>query len=342
MIFNDKIQFIPQLRELLSTSKNICIVTHANPDGDALGSSLGFYQMLKEHHSNIKVVIPDRVPDFLKWLPGSDEVIVAYDSKELMEKAMAEADLVFCLDFNQLNRVNGVTEALTNTPGKRILIDHHPEPDSDFFLGLSVTSSSSTAEIIFEVCEALGYTTHITKDAASCIYTGIMTDTGSFSYAIGRGRTFEVLAHLIDAGIEKDKIHSLVFDSFSEQRMRLMGYCLKDKMVVLPHLRTAYISLSASEIKMFNHRVGDTEGFVNLPLSISGIVFSVFFSERDGVIKMSLRSRGNFAVNDFAKKHYSGGGHRNAAGGKSLLPLQETIAQFEQLVKDYEADLINN
>jgi len=341
LILKEQSQFTPLLRELLSTSKNICIVTHANPDGDAIGSSLGLYQMLKEHHSNVKVVIPDRVPDFLKWMPGSGDVIVAYDSKELMEKAMAEADLVFCLDFNQLNRVNGVTEALTKTPGKRILIDHHPEPDSDFFLGLSVTASSSTAEIVFEVCEALGFTQNLGSDAASCIYTGIMTDTGSFSYAIGRGRTFEVLAHLIDAGIDKDKIHSLVFDSFSEQRMRLMGFCLKDKMVVLPHLRTAYISLTNAEIKSFNHRVGDTEGFVNLPLSISGIVFSVFFTERDGIIKMSLRSRGNFAVNDFAKKHYSGGGHRNAAGGKSLLPLQETIAQFEQIIKEYEADLIN-
>ncbi|SDC90204.1 DHH family phosphoesterase [Williamwhitmania taraxaci] len=341
MIFNDKIKFIPQLRELLSSANNICIVTHANPDGDALGSSLGLYHLLKEHQKSIKVVIPDRVPDFLKWLPGSNEVIVAYDNKELMEMAMAEADLVFCLDFNQLNRVNGVTEALTKTPGKRILIDHHPEPDNDFFLGLSMTSSSSTAELIFEVCEELGLTKNLGKDAASCIYTGIMTDTGSFSYAIGRGRTFEVLAHLIDAGIEKDKIHSLVFDSFSEQRMRLMGYCLKDKMVVISQLRTAYISLSAAEIKLFNHKVGDTEGFVNLPLSISGIVFSVFFSERDGVIKMSLRSRGNFAVNDFAKKYYGGGGHRNAAGGKSLLPLQETIAQFEQYLKEYEAELTN-
>ena len=341
MILKDKVEFTRQLRELLSASKNICIVTHANPDGDAMGSALGLFQLLKKHHSNIKVVIPDRVPDFLKWLPDSGDVIVAFDSKELMEKTIGEADLVFCLDFNQLNRVNGVGEALTNTLGKRILIDHHPEPDDDFFLGLSLPESSSTSELVYEVGEQLGYTLDLSKDAASCIYTGIMTDTGSFSYAIGRGRTFEVLAHLLDAGIDKDKIHSLVYDSYSEQRMRLMGYCLKEKMVVLPHLRTAYTSISIPELKMFNHRIGDTEGFVNLPLSIAGIVFSVFFTEGDGVVKISLRSRGNFAVNSFGRKYYNGGGHRNAAGGKSFLSLPETILQFEQYVKEYEAELTN-
>jgi len=341
LIFSDKIEFTRQLRNLLSSSKNICIVTHANPDGDAIGSSLGLFLLLKQQYNNVKVVIPDRVPDFLKWMQGSEEVIVAYDNKEQMEIVLKEADLVFCLDFNQLNRVNGVEQALTNTEGVRILIDHHPEPDNVFSLGLSVTDSSSTAELVYEVGEQLGLTTTLSKEAASCIYTGIMTDTGSFSYAIGRGRTFAVLAHLLDAGIEKDKIHANVYDSFSEQRMRLMGLCLKDKMVIIPHLRTAYISLTAAEMKAYNHKIGDTEGFVNLPLSIEGVVFSVFFAERDGVIKMSLRSRGNFAANTFAKKHYNGGGHRNAAGGKTLLPLADAIQQFEQIVKEYEADLVN-
>ena len=339
MILTDKIEFTRQLRNLLAPSKNICIVTHANPDGDAIGSSLGLYLLLTQQYSNVKVVIPDRVPDFLKWMPGSDKVIVAYDQKELMEVAISEADLIFCLDFNQLNRVNTVEQALTNTKALRILIDHHPEPDDVFALGLSVTNSSSTAELVYEVGEQLGLVANLSKEVASCIYTGIMTDTGSFSYAIGRGRTFAVLAHLLDAGIEKDKIHSRVYDSFSEQRMRLMGLCLKDKMVILPHLHTAYISLTAAEMKEYSHKIGDTEGFVNLPLSIEGVVFSVFFAERDGVIKMSLRSRGNFAVNTFAKKHYSGGGHRNAAGGKTLLPLSEAIKQFEQIVKEYEVEL---
>lgn len=341
MILADKIEFTKQLRSILSSAKNICIVTHANPDGDAIGSSLGLYQLLKGRYNSVKVVIPDRVPSFLKWLPCSKEVIVAYDSKEQMEIALKEADLVFCLDFNQLDRVNGVEQALTNTQGKRILIDHHPEPKDDFYLGLSVTAASSTAELVFEVGEELGLTANLTSDVASCIYTGIMTDTGSFSYAISRGRTFAILAQLLDAGIEKDKIHSYVFDGFSEQRMRLMGLCLKDKMVVLPHLHTAYISLTAAEMKEYGHKLGDTEGFVNLPLSIEGVVFSVFFAERDGVIKMSLRSKGNFPVNDFAKKHFQGGGHKNAAGGKSMLPLPEVILQFEQLLKEYENELNN-
>ncbi|HUW07413.1 MAG TPA: bifunctional oligoribonuclease/PAP phosphatase NrnA [Williamwhitmania sp.] len=341
MILSDKARFVELLIPILSTSKNICIISHANPDGDAIGSSLGLFHVLSNNERRVNVLMPDRLPEFLRWLPGGADVVIGYDQKAQAAKVLAEADLVICLDFNQLNRVNGLEEGLTKTTAKRILIDHHPEPDDVFALGLSVTSSSSTSELVYDVAEGLGLTTNLSKEAATCIYTGIMTDTGSFSYGIASGRPFAVLAHLMDAGAEKERIHAAVYDSFSEGRMRLMGLCLKDKMVVLPKLRTAYISLTAAEIKQYSNRIGDTEGFVNLPLSIEGIVFTVLFVEREDQIKLSLRSRGNFAANEFAKKHFSGGGHRNAAGGKSTKTLMETIAEFEKLLEGYEKELRN-
>lgn len=341
MILNDKVRFVELLSPILSNSKNICIISHANPDGDAIGSSLGLFHLLKSNERIVNVLLPDRLPEFLRWLPGGTNVVVGFDQKPLAAKVLAEADLIICLDFNQLNRVNGLEEGLTNASAKRILIDHHPEPDDVFELGLSVTTSSSTSELVYDVAEGLGLTVNLAKEVATCIYTGIMTDTGSFSYGISTGRPFAVLAHLMDAGAEKERIHAAVYDSFSEGRMRLMGVCLKDKMVVFPKLRTAYISLTASEIKQYSNRIGDTEGFVNMPLSIEGIVFTVLFVERDGQIKLSLRSRGNFAVNVFAKKHFNGGGHRNAAGGKSNKTLLETIADFETLLVSYEKELLN-
>jgi Exopolyphosphatase-related proteins len=187
LILNDKVRFVELLSPILSNSKNICIISHANPDGDAIGSSLGLFHLLKSNERIVNVLLPDRLPEFLRWLPGGTNVVVGFDQKPLAAKVLAEADLIICLDFNQLNRVNGLEEGLTNASAKRILIDHHPEPDDVFELGLSVTTSSSTSELVYDVAEGLGLTVNLAKEVATCIYTGIMTDTGSFSYGISTG-----------------------------------------------------------------------------------------------------------------------------------------------------------
>ncbi|MEW5846356.1 MAG: bifunctional oligoribonuclease/PAP phosphatase NrnA [Bacteroidota bacterium] len=327
------------LRKAIDGSSSIVITTHHNPDGDAIGSVLGLYHALKAMGVNTQMLTPNGFPDFLGWLPDADKIVHYSKDKKAAENLLSKADLVFCLDFNGFKRVEDMAEALEKSPAKRVLIDHHPEPESPFHISISFTEVSSTAELVYEVVEQLYGEKAITFDAAVSLYTGIMTDTGSFSYACSRERTFTIAGKLIAKGVTVEEVQGLVYNNFSENRMRLLGFSLAERMRVYPEHRAACIWLTRSDLNRFKHQIGDTEGFVNYPLSIKGIIFSVLFTENDGFIKVSLRSRGNFAANTFSKLYYQGGGHKNAAGGKAFMSMDEAVKQFEELIAKHTAEL---
>lgn len=326
--------------KLLASKKKIAVLTHTNPDGDAIGSLLGLGLFLKAMGHDVQVMTPNPYPEFLQWLPGNGEVVIFTRRKAKAIRIIEEAEIIFCLDFNASNRFEGLETCLQSAKGIKILIDHHPHPQPEYDLLFSNTAVSSTAELVYEFMEGTGKKDLISKEIAECLYVGIMTDTGNFSFNSSEMRTFEIVAALLNLGIEKDKIYSLVYDNFSENRMRLLGYCLSEKMVVLPEYHTAYISLNQEEQQRFKFDTGDSEGFVNYPLSIKGIIFSALLTEqKDKSIRISFRSKGSFATNVFAETHFEGGGHKNASGGKSLLPLNETISKFEALLPLFKKDL---
>lgn len=339
MYLNFDIQSLKKVKELLQTSNRIVLTTHHNPDGDAIGSVLGFYHALKNVGISSTVVTPNGFPDFLMWLPGVDTVTKYSQSKELTAEIFSNADLIFCLDFNGFRRTESMEKILSDATGVKVLVDHHPDPESKFDHSFSFTEVSSTAELVYELVSELFGDDCISKESAECLYVGMMTDTGSFSYACSRERTFFIAGQLVGKGVVVEKVQGLVYNNFSVNRMQFLGYCLAEKMKVFPEHSAAYIWLSKDDLKRFNHQSGDTEGFVNYPLSIKGIVFSVLFMENDGFIKVSLRSRGTFPANEFSKKYYNGGGHTNAAGGKSFAPMDLSIQQFEELLKQYSNEL---
>ncbi|MGD9978344.1 MAG: bifunctional oligoribonuclease/PAP phosphatase NrnA [Bacteroidales bacterium] len=333
------IQSLNRLKELLGNSKSIVLISHYNPDGDAVGSILGLYHALGNVGIKSTMVSPNGFPEFLEWLPEIDRVILYSKQKESVANALSNADLIVCLDFNGFRRLETMEGLLASSHCKKILIDHHPEPESPFDLYFSFVQVSSTSELVYEIVAKLYGEQSVDENSAVCLYTGIMTDTGSFSYACSRKRTFEIAGELVARGVNVEAVQAMVYSNFSVNRMQLLGYCLAEKMKVFPEHKAAYIWLTKAELKRFSHQIGDTEGFVNHPLSIKGIIFSVIFMENDGFIKVSLRSRGSFPVNIFSKKYYNGGGHTNAAGGKSFSSLEQTILQFEQLLAEHSSEL---
>lgn len=326
---------VEELKRLLSQEAKIVITTHQNPDGDAIGSVMALSLLLKSMGHQVHPIIPNEFPDFLKWMPGSETIIDFTRSRHRSERFIAEAEIIFYLDHNDARRGADMKDTLAASKARRIMIDHHPSPQLAVDFMLSRTAASSTCELIYEFIELMDKTNLLTPQIAQCIYTGIMTDTGCFNYSSSRPRTFEIVAHLLQFDIPKDEIFRNVYDSFTESRMRLLGYCLSEKMQVIPELGTAFISLSLEEQERFHFMTGDSEGFVNFPLSIKGINFTALFTERKDKIKISFRSRGSFPVNSFAEQHFSGGGHVNAAGGESTLSLQETINKFIDLLPQY-------
>jgi bifunctional oligoribonuclease and PAP phosphatase NrnA len=332
-------QYFEELKALLAKPSKIVITTHYNPDGDALGSVLALYRFLKKAGHEVSPISPNDYPEFLRWLPGNEEVIDYTKRKSYAEQLISNAEIIFYLDHNDAKRGSDMAEALAASGAKRIMIDHHPSPQLPVDYQISVTEASSTCELIYEFMLGIGGQQYIDKSIAECIYTGIMTDTGCFSYNSSRTRTFEIVSQLLDYSIEKDDIYGRIYDNYSAQRMRLLGYCLNDKMQVLPEFNTAYIALTAEEQKKYDFIAGDTEGFVNYPLSIKGVCFTAFFTESKEKIKISFRSRGKFAANLFSEKNFNGGGHTNAAGGESKLSLLETIKKFEELLPLYAKEL---
>ncbi len=328
-----------KLNNLIAQSEKLLLITHYNPDGDAIGSILGFYHYLVKKGKTPIVVTPNDYPEFLHWMPGNDQVVVYKRNNGTVLNALKDADCIFLLDFNDADRVNGLEKYLIDAPGKKVLIDHHPEPGNIFDLEFSETHYSSTAELVYHIIESLGDERLVDKTIAECLYAGIMTDTGSFNYNSSYPYTYYVVSKLIEIGIDKDKIYANIYDNYSVDRMRLLGYCLNQKMEVIPEYHTAFISITKEELKQFNFAPGDSEGFVNYPLSIKGIIFTAIFIEKENQIKISFRSKGKFATNKLAEKHYYGGGHKNASGGHSNDPLIKTLDDFRNLLPKYKKEL---
>lgn len=330
---------IKKVKALLSKPKNIVIVTHWSPDGDAMGSSLGLYNYLIQKKHKVQVITPNDYPSFLNWLPGNKKVIdFSVNAKAAVSK-VEKADFIFCLDFNSLKRIDLLGQEIAKSLVSKMIIDHHLQPEDFADFLLHDIKASSTCELIYDFIELLGDKKKITKAVADCLYTGIMTDTGSFRYPSTTAKTHRVVAELIGAGAQNGEIHRWVYDNNTESRLKLLGHCLSEKLNVIDEYGAAYFSLGQADLEKFNYKKGDTEGIVNYPLSIKAVQFSAFFVERDGIIKISFRSKGKFDVNKFARNHFNGGGHANAAGGMSNLSLKETIAKFIEALPAYRKQL---
>ncbi|MBZ9730288.1 bifunctional oligoribonuclease/PAP phosphatase NrnA [Salegentibacter sp. JZCK2] len=330
-------QAILEITAELSQAKNIVIVPHKGPDGDAMGSTLALMHFLRNKGHKVHVITPNDYPKFLKWLPGNDEVIIYEKDKSKAENLINEADLVFALDFNHLDRSGDMQEILTASEAVFIMIDHHREPSDFANYTYSDAEMSSTCEMVYHFIDKLRAVPKITSEIATCLYVGIMTDTGSFRFSATSAKTHRVIADLIDKGAVNYEIHNNVFDTFNESRLQLLGTALQN-LRVKPEYKTAYISLTQEELDKNNFQKGDTEGFVNYGLSIEGVVFAVIFIEnkQEEIIKISFRSKGEFNVNKFARTHFGGGGHNNAAGGKSDLSMENTIVKFNSILPEYK------
>lgn len=323
---------VSEFRIWLGWADRYVILTHIGPDGDAIGSSLALCHYLKAKGKDAVVLVPDSAPDFLKWLPGADDIKVYSDDPDAAEDLVYKADVLCCLDFNVVGRIGKVAASFLYSKAKKFLLDHHPYPGANFTVTLSHPEASSTSELVFHMICALGDFNMIDKEIAQCIYTGIMTDTGALSYNSNTSNLFKVIAHLLDKGIDKDDIYRRVYHNYSESRLRLQGFVLNEKMQVFHDRSTALITLDDAELRRFNVKKGDTEGFVNMPLQINGVLMSAFFREdtEQGLIKLSFRSVGNVPCNRFSSDFFNGGGHQNAAGGEFHGTLQEAVDRFYQ------------
>ena len=326
-----------QIRTLLERPKRIVVVGHKNPDGDAIGSCLGLGFFLRERGHDVQVLMPNDFPEFLKWLPGCDTLITYDKDTAKVKKSILEAELIFTLDFNALNRTGDLADLLEKATASFVMIDHHQQPDDYAVATYSEVSMSSTAQMVYHFIESFDGLDEISPEIATNLYTGIMTDTGSFRFPATTAITHRAIATLIEKGANNTEIHQNIYDTNSENRLKLLGVALNN-LVLMPDYRTAYISISQDELDQNHFRKGDTEGFVNYALSIKNTVFAVIFIEnrQENITKISFRSKGEFSVNEFARKHYNGGGHTNAAGGRGDQSLKETINEFIAILPDYK------
>ncbi|NQX82354.1 MAG: DHH family phosphoesterase [Flavobacteriaceae bacterium] len=334
-------ELIEKTKELLATKKNIVIVSHRNPDGDAMGSSLAMYHYLIKKGHNVTVILPNEAPNFLKWMPKSEDIINFEKNTDLAYSILNKSDFVFTLDFNALHRVGDYMKiALNNYKKPFYMIDHHIDPSGYAKMMYSDSSMSSTCEMVYNFIVNIGDKALLDKDTATCIYTGIVTDTGSFRFASTTKNTHNIASELIELGIENSNIHSDTFDSNSLSRLALLGKAL-NSICVLEEYNTAYIYLTKEDLTQCNHQKGDTDGIVNYALSVKGVRFAVIFIEdlELDIIKLSLRSKGCFSVNEFANKYFNGGGHKNASGGKSVKNMEDTIVEFKNILKNYKKEL---
>lgn len=336
-----RVNTIAPLAERIRTGniRSAVITTHHKPDGDAMGSTLGLYQFLREFIPQVQVISPTDYADFLNWLPGNDTVLIYEGNEQACNALVNDAELVFCLDFNRLSRVNTLGGVIHASSAEKVLIDHHLEPENFEDYTYWDNHTSSTCELVFHFIKNYFGLQKITKDIATCLYCGMMTDTGNFQYNNTNALTHRVAADLLECGAEHVKIHDNIYDVFTLNRSRLFGYCLYEKLEIIPELKTALIYLNAAELKRFDVVTGDTEGLVNLGLGIRGVVMSVLIIDRTKLVKMSFRSKGDFAVNEYAGKYFQGGGHKNAAGGQSDQPLEAVVQKFRDTIKLYEKEL---
>ena len=331
---------INAIKALLSQPQKIVIIPHKNPDGDAIGSTLGLWHYLQNTNQEAVIITPNDYPIFLKWMPGNEHIINFEKENTQAKKAIEEATLIFTLDFNHLGRIGQMQSFVENAKAKFIMIDHHQAPSDYAEIMYSDVSMSSTCEMVYNFIAFLNHKNKITSDIATCLYTGIMTDTGSFKFSSTTSKTHQIVAELIDKGAKNTYIHNKIYDTNSPSRLHLLGCALKN-MVILEQYKTAYITLSQEELDTYKYKKGDTEGFVNYGLTLENIRFAVIFIENktEGIIKISFRSEGDFSVNQFARNHFSGGGHDNAAGGKSNLSITETTSHFVSLLEQYKYGL---
>ena len=319
-----------ELKSFLAEPKKITIVSHRNPDGDAMGSSLGLLHVLKQLNHNVTFVSPNEFPVFLAWLPNSNDIVVFEKQQDVAEEILKNSDLIFTLDFNALHRtgdfMGNFMKTLSNT---MILIDHHELPDDYAKYLFSNTNYGSTCEMIYDFINALDYNNLINKEVATCIYTGILTDSGGFRFPKTTPATHRCVAQLIERGVNNSEVYNLLYDNATYNRLQLLGKALQN-LKLLPEFNASYITLSQNELNEFNYQKGDTEGIVNYGLTIKDVFITAIFIENkdEGIIKISFRSQGDYDVNQFARKYFNGGGHINAAGGKSFSNLEETVNQF--------------
>ncbi|MGN8072072.1 DHH family phosphoesterase [Mucilaginibacter sp. 22184] len=332
---------LASLKKLLAQPQKIVITTHHKPDGDAMGSSLGLYNYLIQQGHHAKVITPTDYPNFLSWMPGNEEVIIYTEQLEQSATLIADADIIFCLDFNALSRINQMGELVGASSAYKIMIDHHLEPeDFDDYRHWNI-NACATAQLIYDfIVNELQHPGLVNKDVATCLYTGIMTDSASFRLPNTTSTVHRIVADLIDAGAVNWRIHELVYNSASENRLRFLGHCLANCLEVLPEYNTAIIAVNKADLEKYEVDTGDTEGIVNYALSMASIRLAAFIVERRDRVKLSLRSKGEFPANEICKKYFSGGGHRNAAGGHSEHSLEQVIQEFKQILPEYKKLLI--
>jgi phosphoesterase RecJ-like protein len=322
-----------KFKKLLQKAEKIAIVTHWSPDGDAMGSSLALYLFLLKMGKKSSVIVPNAYPDFLHWMPGDNKVLNFQENESAAGKIIERSDLIFTLDFNSYKRLEKLGSLLEKSSAVKVLIDHHQQPDDypDYYF--HDEKACSTCELIYDFIFGLGQKNLIDKKIASCLYTGLMTDTGSFRYPSVSAKTHAIISELLKTGIQPSDIHSAVYDNYSLNRLKLFGYALNEKLQIIDGYPVAYFTLSEQELNKFNYQKGDTEGLVNYPFAIKGIKVCALMNESDGQIKLSLRSKGKIDMNKFARENFSGGGHINAAGGRSSVSLLETEKKFIEEVK---------
>lgn len=333
-------QDVTSIKQLLSTKKKIVIVAHKNPDGDAIGSTLGLYHYLTKGNHQVNVLVPNDYPTFLKWIPGNDTILKHDAQTKACNTLIEDADIIFTLDFNAFHRTGSMETVLAESNALKIMIDHHQAPDDYATYMFSDVSMSSTCEMVYHFIDMLGDTQLIDTNISTCLYVGIMTDTGSFRFLSTTSKTHQIVAQLIEKGANNTEIHNSVYDTNSYERLQLLG-CALGNLKVIPESRTAYMTLSQEELFKYDYKKGDTEGVVNYALSLNNIILAAIFIEdkQEGIIKISLRSKGSFSVNEFSRAHFGGGGHTNAAGGKSHLSLEDTVAKFISILPSYNKAL---
>ena len=333
-------QAIEQFYPILNQPFKAVITAHQKPDGDAMGSKLGLYHFLKQLGHEVTVISPTNWAQFLDWMPGVDQVIDFEANKKEASEIVAAADYVFCLDFNILHRTKHLEPIIRDAKALKILIDHHQQPDTpSFAFGISDVKMSSTCEMVYDFIVQSGHSNLINLDIATCLYTGLMTDTGSFRFPSTTASVHKIVAHLKELGLQHAKIHENIYDNSTEGRLKFMGNAFLNRMTVLPEFKTAIMAIPKTDIYKFELKTGDTEGLVNYLLSIEGIKFAAIVIDREEERKWSFRSKGNFDVNIFARTHFEGGGHANAAGGRSSKSVDETLNDFKTIIENYKSQL---
>lgn len=328
-------------KEILSKSDKIIITTHHKPDGDALGSSLGLYHWLKSQNHDVHVIVSSDFPTFLDWLPGRDEVLIYPDQTVLCQSLIDEASLIFCLDYNALSRTNVMEDVLRASTAKKYMIDHHLDPEGFDDYRLWDPQAAATAQLIYTFIEGcVDEVSEITPEIATCLYAGIMTDTGSFRFRSTTEQVHEIISKLIRSGARNWEIHEQIYNSSTENRLKFLGHCLLNRLEVIHEYNTALFAVSKQDLEQFQVTTGDTEGLVNYALSVKGIRLAALIIDRTELIKLSLRSIGDVPCNEIARKHFNGGGHFNAAGGSSEGDLQSVVHKFKSILPEYNEILI--